>query len=311
MQPFGSRAHLSVQFAVSRQHVEVKRMRKHVPRSYLHLLKRDLSVTVVPLRWGWNRYWKGSPVIISVLAVAGFGYKESKRCYLLNIILYLVLVQLCYKLRLSDLMLSFSFLPKWKPWEKNLSWCGKRSTLFNTLFKPFLKLSVKGNLQNILYSFCSSFYHWQMDNRNVLGQSWCFWRWCMRKRVSSSIPSWQTYSAGPRGRNKLPGEGYWPERLFESIYCSGLSIAAKNRCFLIQSGKGRITAPHCLVFAGLYLFRAKVTRAETMPGLFLWVIWAQGVLWWNNCSSAICLTSNFQNWLFFQEITAGVHMRTV
>jgi len=68
----------------------------------------------------------------------------------------------------------------------------------------------------------------------------------MGKRANSSIPSQQNCSAGPRGRNSPPSEGCWPERLFESTYCSALSIAAKNSCFSAQSGGGRMTAPHSL-----------------------------------------------------------------
>lgn len=104
--------------------------------------------------------------------------------------------------------------------------------LFSMLYKAFLTLSVEGNLENVPCSFRSSFYHWQPDNRNVLEQSWCFWRWCMRRRGSSLSPSRQMRSAEPRGRNKLPGEWCRAERLFESIYCFALSVSAKNACFL-------------------------------------------------------------------------------
>lgn len=74
-----------------------------------------------------------------------------------------------------------------------------------------------------------------------------------------------------------------------------------NPGFSYSFWRERMTAPRCPVFAGLYLFRAKVTWAQTLSGLFLWVVWAQAVLWWNNCFSAICLKSHFQNLPVFPE----------
>lgn len=92
----------------------------------------------------------------------------------------------------------------------------------------------------------------------------------MRKRGNSSIPSRQIYSVGPSGRNKLPGKGCRPEWLFESIYSAAVSIPAKNTCYLFSLKEGeQLLSTVYLVVSGLYLFKPKVTRAQTLPGLFL------------------------------------------
>lgn len=123
----------------------------------------------------------------------------------------------------------------------------------------------------------------------------------MRRWVSSSVPSWQISSAEPRGRFKLPAEGYWPGKLFESIYCSVFSTSAKPSFFLVILEEGGWLLHTALCLQVCICSGPKWHWAQTLSGLFLWVVWAHAILWWNNCFSAARLKSHFQNVPVFPE----------
>lgn len=142
--------------------------------------------------------------------------------------------------------------------------------LFSTLFKPFLTLSVKNNLENIPYSFCSSFYHWQLDNRNVLGQSWCFQRWCMRKRGNSSIPSRSLFC-----RTKWQKQNAWwrvQARMAVWKYLQRSSKHISQKYLLsIQSERGRTTAQHYLSCGFRFVSVQAQSDTSTNPARFIFM----------------------------------------
>lgn len=184
---------------------------------------------------------------------------------------------------------------------KKLSWSRKCTVLFNTLLKPFLILAVKCSLQNTPYFSFSPFEHWQVDNRNVLDSQSAagddIWEGEWAALFLHDRFPLQDQKAGLNSLLKGPGQ---ENHLREST--AHYSAHQQNPVFflfILEEEEWLLHTALCLQVC--ICSRAKVTSAQTPSGLFLWVVWAQAVLWWNNYFSAICLKSHFQKLRFFQK----------